>query len=74
MKRSSVWLSVHPSVCPINHKQQRPPAGLLLSATWAGDSRRGGAGVQPAATAPATLAQRSAANAGIVTLTADGGS
>jgi len=40
MKRSSVRLSVCPSVCPIIRPQQRRAAGLLLSAMWAGDIDR----------------------------------
>ena len=36
MKRSSVRLSVRPSVCPIDRQQQRA-TGLLLSALREGD-------------------------------------
>jgi len=40
VQRSSVRLSVYPSVCPIDRQQQRPPVGLLLSAPWTGDIDR----------------------------------
>ena len=35
--QSRVYESVRPSVCPIGRQQQGWPAGLLLSALWAGD-------------------------------------
>jgi len=58
--------SVSLSVCPIDRQQQRRPAGLLLNALWAGYIDR-------ALQAPCCSSQRSAANAGSVTLTADEG-
>jgi len=38
--RSSVCLSVSPSVCPTDRQQQRPAVGLLLRAWLAGDIDR----------------------------------
>jgi len=63
MKRSSV----HPSVCAIVRPQQRRAAGLLLSAWRTGDMDP----LLHGAPAAGTAAQRSAAKAGSVTLTAD---
>jgi len=57
-------------VCPIDQQQQRPAAGLLLSAPWTRDIDRLLHGA-PAAGTP--YRQRRAANAGSVSLTADVG-
>jgi len=69
VNRPSV-LIIRPSVCPIDRQQQRRAAGLLLSAPRAGNIDRQQAPAL-AATAP-HAARRSAANAGIVMLTAKG--
>jgi len=78
--RASICLSVRPSVRSIYQQQQRPPAGLLLSAPRAGDNDRYHAPAAPALSSNGTralqhgaAARRSAANAGSVTLTTDVG-
>jgi len=58
--------SVCPSVCPVDRQQQRRAVGLLLSAPRAEISIDSGGRASAGA-------GRSAANAGSVTLTADGG-
>jgi len=69
--RSRVYVTVGcPSVCPIDRYQQRRPAGLLLSAVQTGDQT-----IAAGAVLQSGIQFRrwhSAANAGIVTLRADG--
>ena len=67
--RSRVYETVErPSVCPVDRQQQRRAAGLLLSASRAGDID--GTSVL-AAGAPCSRRQSLAATAGSVMLTAD---
>jgi len=60
MKRSSLYLSVRPSVCPVDRQQHRLLAGLLLSAVRAAYQLQ-------VPSSNGTAARRSAANAGSVT-------
>jgi len=60
--------SVRPSIGSIDRQQQRRAAGLLLSAVRAGDIDRQRR--EPAPSSNGATARRSAAYAGIVTLTA----
>jgi len=52
VERPSVGLSVCPSVCPVDRRQQRRAAGLLLNAVRAGDINDSGGRRRPAAAAP----------------------
>ena len=62
MKRSSLHLSVRPSVCPVDRQQHRLLAGLLLSAVRAAYQLQ-------VPSSNGTAARRSAANAGSATFT-----